>query len=127
MGTPIQTIDKYISGFSSETQVLLQQMRKTIQQAAPEAGESIKYAMPTFIQQGMLIHFTAHKSHIGFYPWPAAMITFAEELKPYKTSKGTVQFPFDQPLSVELVKRMAEYRVKEHLEMIEFKKTKRVK
>ncbi len=117
MGTPIQTIDEYISGFPSETQVLLQQMRKTIQQAAPEAGETIKYAMPTFIQQGMLVHFTAHKSHIGFYPWPAAMIAFAEELKPYKTLKRAIQFPFNQPLPVGLIKRMVEYRVMEHLTM----------
>lgn len=118
METPIQTIDDYLSGFPSETQVLLQQMRKIIQQAAPEARETIKYAMPTFVQQGMLIHFTAHKSYIGFYPCPETIIAFAEELKPYKTLKRAVQFPLNKPLPLDLIKRMVEYRVNKHLEII---------
>lgn len=127
MENSVQTIDDYISRFPPETQGLLRKVRETIQQAAPEAKEAIKYGMPTFVQQGNLVHFAALKSHIGFYPAPATIIAFADELKPYKTSKGAVQFPYSQTLPIELLTRMMEYRMKEHLMMLKLKENKRVK
>ncbi|MDY0102271.1 MAG: DUF1801 domain-containing protein [Lentimicrobium sp.] len=122
MDTSIQTIDEYILQFAPETQTLLQKVRETIQQTAPQTKEAIKYAMPTFVMQGNLLHFAAHKNHIGFYPAPATIIAFAEELKPYKTSKGAVQFPFSKAIPLELITRMVKYRVKEHLEELRLKK-----
>jgi uncharacterized protein YdhG (YjbR/CyaY superfamily) len=70
--------------------------------------------MPTFYLNGNLVHFAAFKSHIGVYPTPSAIVEFAEELKKYKTSKGAVQFPLDEPLPLKLVTRIVKFRVREN-------------
>ncbi|WP_233165675.1 iron chaperone [Pedobacter sp. ASV12] len=85
-------IDEYIAGFPQDVQAILQQVRTTIAQAAPEATEAIKYAIPTFVFHGNLVHFAGYKNHVGFYATPGAHEDFAQELAPYKQGKGSVQF-----------------------------------
>ncbi|HRX11129.1 MAG TPA: DUF1801 domain-containing protein [Draconibacterium sp.] len=109
-------INEYISQFPEEIQVKLEQIRETIQQAAPEAKEAISYGMPTFVLNGNLVHFAAYKNHIGFYPAPTGIDAFINELAVYRSGKGTIQFPVDQPIPFDLVKRVVEFRVKENLE-----------
>jgi len=114
MDTSITTIDQYISGFPTEIQILLEQVRATIREAAPDAKEAIKYAMPTFVLNGNLVHFAAFQNHIGFYPVPSGIVAFKEELSAYKNGKGSVQFPFNRPLPLDLIARIVEFRVKEN-------------
>ena len=111
-----KTIDEYISMFPDDVQTILNQVRQTIREAAPEAGETINYQMPTFTLNGNLVHFAAFKTHIGFYPTPTGIEAFKEELAPYKGAKGSVQFPIDQPMPLSLIRRIVKYRVKENLE-----------
>ena len=109
------TIDEYIKGFPDNIQNLLQQVRKTISSAAPEAEEAISYAIPTFKLNGNLVHFAAFKNHIGFYPAPTGLKEFEKDLAPYAQGKGSAQFPLDQPLPLELITKIVKYRVKENL------------
>jgi uncharacterized protein YdhG (YjbR/CyaY superfamily) len=109
-----KTIDEYISMFPDDVQTILNRVRQTIREAAPDAEETINYQMPTFTLNGNLVHFAAFKSHIGFYPTPTGIEAFKEELSPYKGAKGSVQFPIDQPMPLALIRRIVEYRVKEN-------------
>lgn len=109
------SIDEYIASFPAETQRLLAELRATIRAAAPDAQEKISYQMPTFAQEGNLVHFAAHKQHIGFYPTPSAIEAFQDELAAYESSKGAVRFPIGQPLPLALVRRIVEFRVAENL------------
>jgi uncharacterized protein YdhG (YjbR/CyaY superfamily) len=108
-------IDDYISRHSADVQQLLQKMRLTIQKAAPRTTETISYSIPAFKLNGMLVWFAAFKNHIGFYPGAGAIKTFKKELSAYKAAKGSVQFPFDQPLPLALVGRIVKFRVKQNL------------
>lgn len=110
-----KTIDQYIDSFPEDRRSLLNELRQTIREAAPEAEETINYGIPTFTLNGNLVHFAAFKNHIGFYPTPTGIEAFKEELSPYNRAKGSVQFPIDQPLPLSLIRRMVEYRVKENL------------
>jgi uncharacterized protein YdhG (YjbR/CyaY superfamily) len=110
------SIDQYIAEFPPGTQKLLQEVRTVIRAAAPDAIETISYAIPTFDLNGKhLVHFAGFKKHIGFYPVPSAMEAFEEELKPYKSGKGSAQFPLDQPLPKDLIRRIVEFRVGENI------------
>ncbi len=111
-----ENVDQYIAQFPLEIRELLEQMRKTIRKAAPDADETISYAIPSYKLNGLLVHFAAFLKHIGFYPGAGAIAVFAEELTGYKTSKGTVQFPFDDPLPLDLVTSIVEFRVTQNLE-----------
>ena len=108
------TIDAYIAGYPEEVQAILQEIRRTIHETAPEATEAISYGMPTFKLHGNLVHFGAFKSHIGFYPVPSGMEAFQEELAAYKQGKGSVQFPLDKPMPLDLIRRIVEFRVQEN-------------
>lgn len=108
------TIDSYIATFPEDVQAILQQVRQTIHEAAPEATEAISYQMPTFKLYGNLVHFAAFKNHIGFYPVPSGMEAFQEELAAYKQGKGSVQFPLDKPMPFDLIRRMVKFRVAEN-------------
>lgn len=112
--TPM-TIDEYIAGFPGEVQEILAQVRQTIRAAAPDAEETIKYQIPTFTLKGNLVHFAAYKNHIGFYPTPAGIEAFKDELSAYQGAKGSVQFPLDKPIPFDLIGRIVDYRVKENL------------
>lgn len=109
-----KTIDEYIETFPKEIQTMLGKMRQTIRKAAPGAVEAISYQMPTFKLNGKnLVHFAAHPKHIGFYPAPSGIEAFQKELFRYKSSKGAVQFPLDEPIPSDLVRRIVLFRVKE--------------
>jgi len=119
--TKMNNIDKYIAGFPKETQKLLEQLRATIRKAAPEAKETIKYAIPTFTLNGNLVHFAAFKNHIGFYPTPSGIETFRKELSVYEGAKGSVRFPVDKPLPLDLISKIVKFRVKENIEKAKVK------
>lgn len=122
MGRQFKTMDEYISTFPEDVQRILNELRQTIREVAPEAEETINYQIPTFTLHGNLVHFAALKNHIGFYPTPSGMEAFKKELSAYKGAKGSVQFPIDQPLPMPLIRRIVEYRVKENLERKQKKK-----
>lgn len=108
-----ETIDEYIAQFPPGVRKILRAMRKTIQQAAPEATEKISYRMPTFHLNGNLVHFAAFQNHIGFFPTPSGVAAFEKELGGYVHAKGSIQFPLDQPIPYDLVRRITEFRVAE--------------
>ncbi len=118
-------IDEYIAAFPPEVQQKLQAIRETIKAAAPDATEKISYQMPTFYLHGNLVHFAAYKNHIGFYPAPQGIEAFQAELAVYKGAKGSVQFPLDQPLPLDLVRRIVEYRVAQNQQAAAAKKPKK--
>ncbi len=107
------TIDEYIASFPEGTRHILEKVRQAIHEAAPAAKEAISYQMPTFKLGGNLVHFAAHREHIGFYPAPSAIKKFDKELKPYKCSKGAIRFPFDKPIPYGLINRIAAFRAEE--------------
>ena len=117
-----KTMDEYINTFPENVRNILNELRQTIREAAPEAEETVNYQMPTFTLHGNLVHFGAFKNHIGFYPTPTGIEAFKKELAPYQGAKGSVQFPMDQPLPLALIRRIVEYRVKENLERKQKKK-----
>jgi uncharacterized protein YdhG (YjbR/CyaY superfamily) len=106
-----EDIDSYIASFPEETQKILEKLRATIREAAPEAKETINYGMPTFTLKGNLVHFAAFKNHIGFYPTPAGIEEFKKELSVYAGAKGSVQFPIQKPLPLDLISRIVKFRV----------------
>lgn len=117
------SIDEYIAAFPNDVQAVLEQIRATIQKTAPDAEETIKYGMPTFTLKGNLVYFAAYKKHIGFYPAPTGNEEFKEALANYKTGKGSVQFPLDKPMPLELIVKMVEWRVKQNTEKAGKKKS----
>lgn len=120
-----QSIDEYILHFPSDIQEILQNIRSVIKEAAPEATEKISYQMPTFVLYGNLVHFAAHKGHIGFYPAPSGIEAFREELSQYKGAKGSVQFPLDKPMPYELIEKIVRYRAAENIQLAQQKTKKR--
>lgn len=117
------SVDQYISTFPEATQKVLQEIRVTIRAAAPDAEEKISYQMPTFAQNGVLAHFAAWKSHIGFYATPSANESFATEIAPYAGAKGSLQFPLDQPMPLDLIARMVKYNLDRNMQKKDAKKT----
>ena len=116
MKTQFKTIDEYVETFPKDVQSVLQKIRQAVQEAAPDAVETISYQMPAFKLNGrVLVYFAAFKSHIGFYPTPSGIASFEKELSPYQKGKGTAQFPLNKPIPFDLVKRIVTYRVKEDL------------
>ena len=116
------TIDEYISQFPSDVQSKLETLRALIKESAPQSKEKISYQMPTFDLNGNLVHFAAYKNHIGFYPTPSGIEAFKMELSLYKSSKGAVQFPIDEPLPLDLIKEIVIFRVAENKQKVKYKK-----
>ena len=114
-------IDEYIVGQPQELRERLEYMREAIHKAAPKAKEVISYRMPAFKQNGVLVYFAVFKNHIGFFPTPSGVGNFQKELKNYKTSKGAIQFPLDEPLPLSLVTKIVKFRAKEDGEKIKKK------
>lgn len=108
-------IDQYIAGFPAEIQIILEQVRKVIAKAAPDAKEIISYGMPTFTLNGNLVHFAAFKNHIGLYSMPSATTEFQQELLIYKSGKGSIQFLLEKPMPLELIRRIVMLRIQENL------------
>ncbi len=109
-------IDEYITTFPKNVQTILEELRQAVKETAPEAEEAISYQMPAFKLNGNLVYFAAFKDHIGFFPTSSVMEVFEEEVKAYKTGKGTLRFPMDRPMPLDLVKKIVKYRVKENLD-----------
>lgn len=113
-GQAAESVDAYIEQFAPRVRKVLRGLRATIRAAAPHASEKISYQMPTFYQNGNLVHFAAYEKHIGFYPAPSAITAFAKELRAYRTSKGAVQFPLDAALPLKLIAKIVKFRVAEN-------------
>ena len=112
--TTAASIDEYIAQFPAETRAALEEMRAITRDLAPDAVETISYAIPTFDLGGThLVHFAGYARHVGLYPTPSGMEAFADDLAPYKRGKGSAQFPLSEPLPVELIRRIVEFRVGE--------------
>jgi len=118
------TIDDYIAAFPEDVQEILQTIRRIVHEEAPDAQETIKYQMPTFTLDGNLVHFAAFKKHIGFYPVPSGIEAFKDELAGYVGGKGSVQFPLDQPMPYDLIRRIVAFRVAENQAKAAAKKKK---
>ena len=119
------SIDAYIAIFPQEVQKKLNELRATIRASAPEAEEKISYHMPTFALKGNLVHFAAYQKHIGFYPAPSGIQEFKKELSVYEGAKGSVRFPMDKPLPLELISKIVKFRVSENLKKAETKRSKK--
>ena len=117
-------IDEYIARFPSDVRKILERVRRTIRKAAPEAEEAISYQIPTFKLKGNLVHFAAWKEHIGFYPTSSGTSKFKKELSAYEGAKGSVKFPMDEPMPLDLISRIVKFRVRENLERAAAKKKK---
>jgi len=110
------TIEQYIEAAPEATQTKLRQLHGAIRKAAPGATESLKWSMPAYSYQKILVTFAIFKNHVGFYPMPSAIKAFAKELAKFKTARGSVQFPLDQKLPVSLIGKMVRFRVRESKE-----------
>ena len=121
-----KSTDHYIATFPSSTQKLLEQVRTTIRKAAPEAEEMISYNMPGYKLHGKpLVYFAGYANHIGFYATPSGGEAFKKELAKYKQGKGSIQFPIDEPMPLELIEKMVKFRVKENEEKAKAKLKKK--
>jgi len=120
-----ESIDEYILKFPPEIQEILKVLRNVIKESAPDAKEKLSYQMPTFVLHGNLVHFAAHKNHIGFYPTPSGIKAFKHELSEYKGAKGSIQFPFDKPLPYQLISKIVKFRVLENMKQAEEKSKKK--
>ncbi len=122
---PARNIDEFIAGYPEDVQKVLKKVRAAIKRAAPRAEETINYGIPTFTLEGNLVHFSAFKKHIGFYPTPSGIEKFKKELSPYEGAKGSVKFPLDQPIPYDLISRIVKFRVEENLKKAEAKGKKK--
>lgn len=115
--TDFQSVDEYISTFPLQIQELLQTIRRTIQEAVPEAAEVISYQIPAFKYHGWIFYFSAHKNHYSLSCPPPFTIfdAFKAELSPYEISKSAIRFPLDQPVPVALISAMAKFRAEENI------------
>ncbi|MCL2046959.1 MAG: DUF1801 domain-containing protein [Oscillospiraceae bacterium] len=114
----MNTIDEYIKSFDPNIQKTLNEIRNFIKKEAPEATERISYKMPTFYLNGNLVHFAVFKDHYGFYPTSSGIDAFEKELAPYRTGKGTLRFPFDQPIPWDIIQKIIHFRVKENMNKV---------
>ena len=107
-------VAEYIAQFDGETRRRLEAMRQVILESAPSVSESISYGMPGYKLRGRpLVYFGGYPNHIGFYATPNGHEAFAKDFAPYKQGKGSVQFPHDKPLPLDLVKRVVKFRVEQ--------------
>ncbi len=121
------TIDQYIARFPRDVQEILEKIRDIVREAAPDATEAIKYQIPTFVLNGNLVHFAAYPKPIGFYPTPSGIAQFKNELSSYPSAMGSVQFPLDKAIPLNLIKKIVKFRVKEVREKAAVKKKKKTK
>ena len=110
-----ESIDEYIGTFPKDIRSKLESIRKAVKEEAPDAKEVISYGMPAFKLNRVLVYFAAQQKHIGFYPTASGISAFEEELSQFKHSKGAVQFPIDEPVPLELVRKVVRFRVKEDM------------
>lgn len=107
-------IDDYIAAQVEEVRPMLEEIRTLVHQLVPDAEETIKYDMPTFMLGGKnFVYFSAFKNHIGFYPAPTHDKKYTADLEGYKTGKGSIQFPLGKPMPLPLIKKIIDWRQKE--------------
>ena len=112
-----KTIDEYMYSLSPDVREMMEEMRQTIKLAAPEALEVISYNMPAFKFHGIVVYIAAHTQHIGFYPGGAIVNeVFKDELAGFFTSKGTIRFPLDKKLPLDLIQNIVRYKAQMNLE-----------
>lgn len=111
-----KNIDDYIAAQPAEYRASLEKIRQTIRKAAPEAEEYIGYGMPGFKMGWTLVYFALFSKHIGFYPGASWVANFKKELSGYKTSKGAIQFPLDNPIPFDIIKNITAFRAEENRE-----------
>jgi uncharacterized protein YdhG (YjbR/CyaY superfamily) len=117
------SIDEYIASFPEDVQKVMTQLRSTIRAAAPEAGEKISYNMPTFtLNDTYLVYFAGWKNHIAFYGAPRGKAEFKEDLAAYESGAGTLQFPYDKPMPLDLITKIVKFRAAENLKRTDKKK-----
>lgn len=109
----VESVSEYIRHFSPEIQQNLEELRSAILSVSPDIQETISYHMPAFKTTKVAVYFAAYKRHVGFYPTPSGITAFEKELAAFKYAKGSVQFPIDQPMPLDLVKKMTLFRVNE--------------
>ncbi len=109
------SIDQYIAQYPADVQAIMNKIRATIKETAPQAQERISYGMPGFYQNGMLVWFGGHKDFIGFYPTGEGVEAFKDQLTGYTITKGAVHFPLNQPIPYELIRKMVRSRVEANL------------
>jgi uncharacterized protein YdhG (YjbR/CyaY superfamily) len=117
----IKDVESYISSYPAPTQKLLKQLRSIIRKTAPAADEVISYQMPAYKLHGVLVYFAGYAHHIGFYPGASGIANFKKEITGYKNAKGSVQFPLDKPLPLDLIRQIVEFRVLENQKKAEIK------
>ena len=110
------TIEEYIDAAPADVQERLWELHNCIKKAAPGAVEALKWNMPGYSYQKILVTFAVFKNHIGFYPMESAIKAFAKDLAKYKTASGSVQFPLDAKLPLTLIRKIVLFRVKESKE-----------
>jgi uncharacterized protein YdhG (YjbR/CyaY superfamily) len=108
-------IDEYIAAFTPDVQTILERIRRTIHNAAPDAQETISYRIPAFTQQGILVYFAAFKNHIGLYPPVSGDAKLEKAISPYAGEKGNLRFPLSQPIPYDLIERIVELRLKQNM------------
>lgn len=109
-----KSVDAYIKRFPLPTQKILEKVRRVIKKAAPDAEELIGWGMPAYKLNGYVVFFAGYKNHVGLYPVPSGIRAFKKDLKGYKTGKGSVQFPIDEPIPYELIGRITRFRANEN-------------
>lgn len=114
MRSDFKTVEEYIATFPEDIQEKLQTIRKTIKEAAPDAGEKISYQIPTFTFHGNLVHYAAFKDHLSFFPGAAGVAEFKKELGEHAVAKGTIQFSFEEPLPLDLIAKITKFRVEQN-------------
>jgi len=118
-----RTVDEFIIQQPVSIRERLEKLRTIIKKAAPKSEELISYQMPAYKQNGILVYFGAFKNHIGFFPTASGIEAFRHELTDYKTSKGTIQFPNDKPIPIDLITKIVKFRVKENEQRLKYKKS----
>ena len=116
------SVSAYIAALPAKSRTLIKELRSIIKKEAPDAEELISYGMPAFRWNGMLLWYAVNKNHVGLYPKPSAIVKFSKELTVYKTSKGAIQLPLDQPLPAGLIKQIVRFRMQENQIKAELKK-----
>ena len=117
-----KSVDEHINTLGDKAREKVESIRSLVHTLVPDAVECIKYGIPTFTLYGKnLLHFAGYKAHVGFYPAPSGIEAFKKDLAPYITGKGTIQFPLDTPLPVQLIRKVVLFRVNETLQKVKRK------
>jgi uncharacterized protein YdhG (YjbR/CyaY superfamily) len=120
--TKAVSVDEYMAKYPNDVQSIMEQVRDTIKKAAPNSEEVISYSMPAFRQNGILVYFGGFKNHLGFFPTAKGVEAFKKELSAYKGAKGSIQFPYDKPMPLDLISRIVKFRAKQDSEKTKAKK-----